>query len=251
MSFRCPFPVRVAIVVMAMRVPAVLAGHPMLSEDTGTQGTGNAELELGYDWSGLNGRGSLLFQPQLSYGATPALDLIVQPSWLITDVAPQGRARAFGDTNLDVKWRFYGAAPWSLGIRGGFELPTAEENLGLPHGRVAPHAILVATADYAPITLDTNLGLTHAPADPGGRSNLYHLSVAALYAHGESISFVFDAAIDTNPAATGPAYQDVALVGVIFTAHPGLDIDAGYRTRLDPVGPAQQWLVGFTFRGAP
>lgn len=28
-----------------------LAGHPMMTEDAGTQGTGNFELELGYDWS--------------------------------------------------------------------------------------------------------------------------------------------------------------------------------------------------------
>ncbi len=52
----------------------------MLSEDTGTQGTGNAELELGYAWSEDDGARSFLFQPQLSYGVTPSLDLIVQPS---------------------------------------------------------------------------------------------------------------------------------------------------------------------------
>ena len=34
----------------------------MLSEDTGTQGRGNAELELGYEWDELSGIESLLFQ---------------------------------------------------------------------------------------------------------------------------------------------------------------------------------------------
>ena len=55
-----------------------LAGHPMLTEDTGTQGTGNEGLELGFSWANDSGDRSFLFQPQLSYGATPTLDLIVR-----------------------------------------------------------------------------------------------------------------------------------------------------------------------------
>ncbi len=46
--------------------PPAHSGHPMLSEDTGTQGLGNFELELGYDWSAFAGSRSFLFQPQLS-----------------------------------------------------------------------------------------------------------------------------------------------------------------------------------------
>src|SRR5215467_14473965 len=93
------------------------AGHPMLTEDTGTQGTGNAELELGFSWASDEGNRSFLFQPQLSYGATPTLDLIVQPSWLDTDIVGAQPASGLGDTNLDFKWRFFGRDPYSLAIR--------------------------------------------------------------------------------------------------------------------------------------
>jgi hypothetical protein len=231
--------------------PAAYAGHPMLSEDTGTQGRGNFELELGHDWFRSGADRGFLFQPQLSYGVSPALDLIVQPSWIALKDADGQRQHGFGDTNLDAKWRFFGAAPWSLGIRAGVELSTAQDNLGLAPGKDSPHGILVATFDAAPLTLDLNLGYTHAPGDVVHRSNLYHLSAAATFGINERLFCVVDTSLDSNPDMGGSNYQRVVLVGAIFTVHPGLDVDAGYRSRMGAVGPVQQWLLGITFRGAP
>lgn len=230
---------------LSLRASSAFAGHPMLSEDTGTQGKSNFELELGYAWIRSEGDRSFLFQPQLSYGASPTLDLIVQPAW--TTDGGAGGERGLSDTNLDVKWRFYGAAPWSLGIRAGFELPTAQHDLGLRHG-VAPHAIMVATADYAPLTFDANLGYAHVPDD--ALPDRYHFSAAATYAANERVFVVLDAAADSSPDVARNACQVVALLGVIYTARPGLDVDIGYRGRLSALGPVHQWLLGITFRGA-
>jgi hypothetical protein len=221
----------------------------MLSEDTGTQGSGNFELELGYDWMRAPNEHTFLFQPQLSWGASPALDLIIQPSW-IDDRTPGQRDSGLGDTNLDVKWRFYGTAPWSLGIRTGLQLPTAHADLGLPHGKVSPHGILVATGDYKPFTFDLNAGYSRAPPDGGLRTNLYHFSAAATVESRERLYFILDVSVDSNPDRTH-AYQSVALLGVIYTVRPGLDVDIGYRGRLDAAGPVQQYLLGITVRGAP
>ncbi|MEJ0038063.1 MAG: hypothetical protein WDO68_18630 [Gammaproteobacteria bacterium] len=223
----------------------------MLSEDTGTQGRGNLELELGSAWSRAEGVRAFLFQPQLSYGVSPALDLIVQPSWLMNDGRGGQEARGFGDTNVDAKWRFQGAAPFSLGVRAGFALPTAQGDLGLPSGRISPHATLVATVDATPFTLDANLGYARAPHDGGERADLWHFSAAALFATSARLSFVLDAGIDSNPDSTRTKYPAVALLGVIYTAFPGLDFDSGYRARLNSVAPSGQWLLGVTYRGAP
>jgi len=229
---------------------AAYAGHPMLSEDTGTQGRGNTELELGYAWSHQDRTAIFLFQPQVSYGTSSTLDLIVQPSWTSVDQPGAARDRGLGDTNLDFKWRFYGAAPWSLGVRAGLEIPTAHGDPGLPHDKVSPHALLVLTGDFTPLTLDANLGYARVPDYPGARPNLYHFSAAVTYAASERLFFVLDAAVDSNAdsgRATPPA---VALAGLIYTARPGLDLDVGYRGRLNSVAPQRQWLLGITYRGA-
>lgn len=52
----------------------------------------------------------------------------MQPSWIATNFGGLKEA-GFGDTNLDVKYRFFGAAPWSFGIRAGLEVPTAGRDL--------------------------------------------------------------------------------------------------------------------------
>ena len=224
------------------------AGHPMLSEDTGTQGRGNFELELGNDWTRSPGSRSFLFQPQLSLGASPTLDWIVQPSWTAIG-APDGTGvRGLGDTNLDAKWRFYGAAPWSLGVRAGLGLPTGEA--GLSQGRVVPHVVMVATADRTPWVLNANVGYSRVPGDASHRADLYHLSAAATVAASERLFVVVDAAADSDPDATRGSLQVVALIGVIYTVRPGLDVDIGYRRRLSEAGPARQWLLGITIRGS-
>jgi hypothetical protein len=222
----------------------------MLSEDTGTQGQGNTEFELGYAWSRQDGTSIFLFQPQLSYGTSSTLDLIIQPSWTIVDRPDTARDRGLGDTNLDFKWRFYGAAPWSLGVRAGLGVPTAHGDLGLPHGRVSPHALLVLTGDFTPITFDGNLGYARVPDYSGARPNLYHFSAAATYAANERLSFILDAAIDSNADSRQATPPVVALAGVIYTVRPGLDLDVGYRGRIDSVAPLRQWLLGITYRGA-
>ncbi len=223
----------------------------MLSEDTGTQGRGNAELELGYAWSRVNATSIFLFQPQLSYGTSSKFDLIIQPSWTTVDAPDTGRERGLGDTNLDFKWRFYGAAPWSLGVRAGLAVPTAHGDLGLPAHKVSPHGLLVMTADFTPLTLDANLGYSRVPDYPGARPDLLHFSAAATYAANERLFFVLDTAIDSNPDSRQTTPPAVALVGLIYTARPGLDLDVGYRGRLNTAAPTRQWLLGITYRGAP
>ena len=82
----------------------------MLTEDTGTQGTGNFELELGFAQARDGGTRALEFGPQLSYGALYNLDLIVRPTWLyVRGGAADGTTQGFGDTGFDFKWRLSGA----------------------------------------------------------------------------------------------------------------------------------------------
>lgn len=223
----------------------------MLSEDTGTQGRGNAELELGYAWSRYGTTSLFLFQPQLSYGTSTTFDLIIQPSWTIVDAPDTGREKGFGDTNLDFKWRFYGAAPWSLGVRAGITAPTAQSDLGLPAHKVSPHGLLVLTADFTPLTLDANLGYSRVPDYLAARADLFHFSAAATYAANERLFFVLDAAVDSNPDSRQSTPPAVALLGLIYTARPGLDLDVGYRSRLNTAAPIRQFLLGITYRGAP
>ena len=230
---------------------SALAGHPMLTEDTGTQGRGNAELELGYAWSRQDTTEVFLFQPQLSIGTSAAFDMIVQPAYTVVQTPDGRREEGLGDTNLDFKWRFYGSAPWTWGLRAGLELPTAHDDLGLPHHNVSGHGLLVLSGDFTPFSIDANIGYTRVPEFLGTRPNLWHFSTACLYQASERLFLVLDTAIDSNTDSTRATPPLVSLFGIIYTVRPGFDLDLGYRQGLNPDAPEHQFLLGITVRGAP
>lgn len=228
---------------------AAYCAHPMLSEDAGTQGAGNAEIEFGHSWTREDGDLSRLFQPQFSYGYAQTVDLILQPSWLANTSASGGHG--FGDTNLDAKWRFHTAAPWSWAVRAGLELVTAEHGQGLPYGKVSPHAAWIATIEASPFILDMNLGYAFVPDSPRLRSDLYHVSGAAIWAVHDRLSLTLDIALDSDPDPAKNRPPATLLAGVIYTVVPGLDVDAGYLTGLNSPASAKQWLFGVTYRWTP
>jgi hypothetical protein len=250
-SFRVRWYLALATVSALVATTAARAAHPLLTEDTLTQGAGNAELELGMSWTRVDADRFFLFQPQLSYGLLPTLDLIVQPQWLVDRTATAGSPSGFGDTLLDAKWHFYGDPPLSFAMRAGITLPTGDQGRGFSSGKPSGHALLVTTIDAAPFTIDANAGYVRNLTVPGLRRDLYHVSAAAVFATKTSLSLVADIGFDSNPDSSRSTWPGFLLAGMIYTLQAGLDVDVGYQTRLNHAAPAQQWLLGITYRWAP
>ena len=229
----------------ALSSPA-FAAHPLITEDTGTQGTGNVEIENGLSRTQAGNSRFYVYQPQVSYGLTPAFDLIVQPT-----LVRQDGAQGFSDTNLDVKWRFFGAAPWSFGLRAGAALASGDRGFGLPRGTASAHGLLVATYDEAPWTVHANLGLTRNPAAAGGRQTIYQASTAVLFTASERLIWTLDAGISSDPDPSRRALPATLLAGAIYTVTPGLDVDLGYQVSSNARPQTRQWLLGLTYRFAP
>jgi hypothetical protein len=237
---------RIGSCVLTVGIAAALpvfAAHPLQTEDTGTQGRGNIEIENGLSWTRAGGATLFVYQPQLSYGLTPTCDLIVQPAWLRA-----AESRGWGDTNLDAKARFYGEAPWSLGVRAGATLATSQRSLGLRHGDASAHAVLVASYAAAPVTMHANLGLAVNPASSGGRRVDRRMSAAIMWAASERLTWTVDVGAGSDPDPARSAWPATLLAGVIYTIRPGLDVDLGYQTSSGARPATRQWLTGLTYR---
>lgn len=228
---------------------SAFAAHPLQTEDTGTQGVGNIEIENGLLWLHDGDTRSFVYQPQFSYGVLPVLDLIVQPSFQRAhEVGEEGHS-GFGDSNLDVKWRFYGSAPWSLGVRAGVQFATATHASGLPHGTVATHEVLVLTYDEAPVTVYGNLGWVQNPSSSDQRRQLLSTSTALLWTANEHLILTAELAAGSNPDPHHGDWPATTLAGLIWTIVPGLDSDLGYEIGLQQPA-SRQWLAGLTYRFA-
>jgi opacity protein-like surface antigen len=230
---------------------AAQAAHPLQTEDTGTQGVGNVEFENGLSWSRTSGARAFAYQPQISCGLTPTFDLIVQPSWLSIRDEDSTIAQGFGDTNLDGKWRFFGDAPLSFAVRAGVTLATSQRQLGIPHGKVATHAELVATFDATPLTVHGNLGLTQNPGGSGERRSVGRVSGALMWAASEKLVLTVDGGAEANSDQTRSSWPATLLAGAIYTIRPGMDVDIGYQSSLRTSLTMREWLVGITYRFAP
>ena len=234
--------------MLALAAPSAFAAHPLQTEDTGTQGAANVEIENGLASARFDGTTLTTYQPQVSVGLATTVDAIVQPSIAWRRVPGRSTVSGPGDTNVDGKWRFWGSDPWSFAIRAGLQAPTGAHGLGLPHGQVSEHALLVATWDAAPTTVHANLGLAHAPPAPGARTTIAHLSAALMQALDERLILTIDGELDQDPSAARKTWPGSLLAGAIWTARPGLDLDVGYQRSFSAQPVNRQWMAGLTYR---
>jgi hypothetical protein len=137
--------------VLVLPLP-VDAAHPLITEDTATQGSGKFELEIGNAWTRDGPDRSFELGPQLSYGALPHLDLIVRPTWLAQRSSIDGDAvdaRGAGDTAADIKCQFFQRDKLTLAVRAGINAPTGDADRDLGSGKPTYHGPLVASLDLA------------------------------------------------------------------------------------------------------
>jgi Putative MetA-pathway of phenol degradation len=239
------------LLVLGLPIP-VDAAHPLIAEDTATQGSGKFELEIGNSWTRDGPDRSFELGPQLSYGVLPHLDLILRPTWLDQRSIIDGdaiHARGAGDTAMDVKWRFFQRDKLSLAVRAGINAPTGDADRGLGSGKPTYHGLLVSSIDLAPLAVHANVGYARNRSDPMERRDLYHVCATALWTVNDSWRVLLaELATDTNVDITRTEWASVARIGAIYTILKGLDIDFGYQGRLNRAAPSQVLLVGVTAR---
>jgi hypothetical protein len=224
------------------------AEHPMLLEDTNTLGTGHVELEVGGALirgdPALGGNGAA-FEPQLTIGLTPNLDLIMQGRRLSQARTGEPTVGGIGDSLLDLKWRMHQAGALAYAVRGGLDLPTGDRSKGLSTGSVGFHVLGVASIEWAPVTLLANIAYARL-RQMGARANNYAASVAIASPQDAPVRTFIEAAAVTNGDPDDRRWPAVARTGVMVNINPNLIVDIGYQARLNASAPRQVVLAGFT-----
>lgn len=251
----------------------VFAAHPFVTDDAGTQGTGNWQLELMgqynrheviADPSGgpvqQRGRATLL-NPVLTYGLFDTVDVALGLNYLRTRVSENGlpveEASGLSDTSLELKWRFYDADGLSFAVKPGVSLPTGNENRGLGLGRAAWGINFIADYDVKPWAWFANLGYFHprfANAQDAARlrDDLWRVSAGTTYEVRENFWLAAELGVRTNEARNDPFFPgrhaQYAMLGLIFSPDKKIDLDIGVRKGLNRAETDTVFLVGATFR---
>lgn len=242
---------RACVAATALATAATaFAAHPLLTEDPGTLGTGHVQVELGLAAGTADpatGGNAALFSPQLSIGATPTLDLILQGVWTRQTQAGVPTLFGGGDVLADVKWRFLESDDVAWGVRAGLDLPTGDPDSGLGNGAVGAHVIAIVGVTRDAWSLYANAGYARARGS-AARSNLGAFSVALMRTDMAPRQAFVEMATYSNPDPDNRRWPVIARTGFIYTVSESLDLDVGFQARLNASAPRAVILAGATFR---
>jgi len=222
------------------------AAHPLITEDTGTQGSGKFELENGFQRQHDGSDKSWEYAPQLSYGLADSVDLIARLAW-IEQRSTDSRQRGLGDSVLDVKWRFHESGALTLGVRAGVDLPTGNADKGLGVGKASVHGLFIATLEAEPAFFHGNIGYTRGARD-NERRDLWHAAIALLCTATPTLRLSAEAAADSEPDPTRTMWQKVLGLGAILTVREGFDVDVGLQRGIGSGSRGSTLLAGATLR---
>jgi hypothetical protein len=249
------------------------AAHPFITDDTGTQGKGNWQLELQYEY-GRNdatadaGSGPVrqvskasVFTTVLTYGLLENLDMALGLNYLNQRVIENGvsteDSSGMADSTIELKWRFYEADGLSFALKPGVILPTGDENKGLGTGRTSWGIALLATYEAEPWMFLGNVAYSKIryklPQDAAeNHSHLWRVSGGVSYAATGKLRLVGEGGLRRNEAKDDAFLPDgtsqFGMVGIIYSPTKNMDFDAGFRKNFNNAELDKTYLVGATFR---
>ncbi len=241
------------------------AAHPLVTDDTGTQGKGKFQIEINGEYGsdsetplfvkseGAGGNVESVF----SAGLLDNLDLVLAVPYEWSRSKENGvvvsDGDGIGDVNLEIKWRFFEKSGFSLAFKPALSFPAGDEDKGLGTGKVGYGATLVATQEFDPFALHLNLGYSHTrfklEEDRGAnRSDIWHVSLAGTAEVMDGLQVVTNLGLETNPDKTSDTPPAFALAGAIYQLTDYLDLDLGVKVGLTKPETDVSLLAGMAVR---
>ncbi|RXZ32322.1 transporter [Oxalobacteraceae bacterium CAVE-383] len=223
-----------------------MAAHPLATDDPGTQGAGNNQLEINSDRvTARDGSGQTVGDVTYSRGVTDTLDLFADQPMTVS--APRG----MGDTSLGLKWRFFENGTTSIAFKPSVSLANANDEKGFGSGRNNVSALLIVGQNFGNWNFYYNAGLQtnrfkSDDTQSVNRRSLWQLSAAATYAVTPQLRAVGDIGVKRNADIAGEKNPAYALTGVIYSPSEHVDLDVGLRFGLNNASIRHQAGAGVT-----
>jgi len=209
-------------------------GHPLITDDTGTQGKGGLQVEvngmLGHDRDGVVTQKAREAGTMLSYGLFDNADVVLGIPYQHISTKDRGgsqRHRGISDLSLELKWRFYEGNGLSLAFKPGMTLPTGNDKKGLGTGRPTYGPTFIVTKEVAPWAFHFNLGYRRNENRLLERMDLWHTSLASEFEVLEGIRLVSNVGMERNTDKTSNTHPAFIIGGVIYSPTKSLDLNLG------------------------
>ncbi|MEM5785950.1 MAG: transporter [Syntrophobacteraceae bacterium] len=244
-----------AVLIVLLAAGTGFAAHPLVTDDTGTQGTGKFQVELLYEYERVEGGGVTdtgnSFDFVFTGGLTDTVDLVLGiPLLHVRSKSVDSDDSVFGagDLGLEVKWRFFERDTFSLALKPGLSIPSGDDEKGLGSGRVGGSLFLIATKDLEPFAIHANVGYGRNENKLDENKDLWHVSLATEYKVIEGIRLVGNVGADASADKATDTPEGFVLGGLIYSATENLDLDIGAKGVFTESADGFALLAGATFR---
>ncbi len=236
------------------------AAHPLITDDTGTQGKGKFQLEVNgqYDWDReatedgmVKSRGGQA-AATLSYGILDNVDLIFSLPYLwgnteVNEVKVYSE-KGIGDATLDAKVRLWEKSGFSVALKPGISFPTGDKDKGLGTGKLGGHVYLIASREIGSWALHGNLGYIRNENDAGERRDIWHVSFASTWEVVKNLKLAADIGAERNTDWNSKKPPAFLIGGIIYSISDRLDLDLGVKFGLTEPEPDFSLMAGLTWR---
>lgn len=221
---------RLAILAAALSTLPLQAHafHPLITDDTGTQGAGGNQFELAYDHVRSDGETARALGLTYTRGVADSVDAFVGAAYQTS--SPSG----WGNVGVGVKWRFYEneANKLSLALKPEILLPVsrADEADGLGNGEVSYGVTFIASQETSFGELHFNAELARSNfADDAidDRKGFWRVSVAPVWAVAEGWKLALDLGLQANGDRSEDATMGFVELGVVYTPNDTMDLSFG------------------------
>lgn len=226
------------------------AFHPLMCEDTGFLGKDVKQVEVGFDHS-ISREGADIhantITGEISYGLFDTVDLLMSAPW--QGWSSHGLAEnGPGDVSIEAKFKAAERNGWVLALRPGFSLPAGDEAKSLGAGKGGAWLTAIAGAASGPWQYYLDAGYALNRNDIGERESILKGAAAGTYALAPGLLAAGDISIETNPEKGSASHPVSAVLGLIWSPYPTLDLDAGVKLGLTRPADDLGILAGFTLR---
>ena len=234
---------------------AAYAAHPLITDDTGTQGKGKWQFEFNGEYNHDNKDGANASETQIAaamtYGVIDNLDVAVGLPYLLLKSKEAGEstsANGLGDVPIFLKWRFYEQEGLSLALKPGITLPTGDDEKELGAGKVTCSIFFITTKEAKPWAFHLNLGYIRNDNNNDEVKNIWHASLAAELEVAKGLRVVADTGIERSREQESHLHPAFILGGLIYSVTDNFDLDVGIKGGLNKAEPDYTLLAGLTWR---
>jgi len=245
----------------------VFGAHPLITDDTGTQGKGKIQVELNnaFAWNRTDDGGVNVKEDTgetalaLSCGLAENIDLVVAIPFVWYTLRENGLTVAddsgIGDMSLEIKLRVYENEEngLSFAVKPGISIPTGDERQGFGSGEFSPGITLIATHEGDFGALHANVGYSrnnykNEDDDAASRDDIWHASIAAELNMTERLRSVADIGTETSEDAKSGTHPVFLIGGLIYSVSDNLDLDIGLKCGLNDAETDTALLAGLATR---